>query len=128
MKNKKLLVISSLLLILFIAVFFRFWRLDSTPPGLYPDVAINGNNALDSLESNDFKLFYPDNNGREGIFMWLISLSFWLFSPSVLTIKVVSDFFGTLTVLGLFLLAREIFSDSKERNVIALLSSFFLAV
>jgi predicted membrane-bound mannosyltransferase len=53
-----------LLVILAIASFFRLWKLDSIPPGLYPDVAINGNDALDSLKTGTFKVFYPENNGR----------------------------------------------------------------
>lgn len=119
-----------LLLILAIAGFFRFWQLDSIPPGLYPDEAMNGNNALDSLKSGDFKIFYPDNNGREGLFIWLISFSFWLFGPSILSMKIVSALFGTLTVLGIYLLTKELFlqySENSSRNI-ALLTSFFLAV
>ena len=71
------------MLILAVAVFFRFWQLDQIPPGLYPDVAINGINATDALKNHDFKIFYPDNNGREGLFINLIALSFWLFGASI---------------------------------------------
>lgn len=121
-KEKRYLII--LLLIIIIAGFFRLYKLDSIPPGLYPDVAVNGNNALDSLKTGDFKLFYPDNNGREGLIMWLIAFSFWIFGPSVWAIKIVSAVFGTLTVLGVYLLTKELF---KKENI-ALLASFFLAI
>ena len=57
-----------LLIILLIAVFFRVWQLSSIPPGLYPDEAINGNEAI----TNPGKLFYPENNGREGLFINVI--------------------------------------------------------
>jgi 4-amino-4-deoxy-L-arabinose transferase-like glycosyltransferase len=119
-KNKTFLL---LLLVLAIASFFRLWQLNTIPPGLYPDVAINGNDALDSLKTGDFKLFYPENNGREGIMMWLIAFSFSIFGASVWSIKIVAAFFGILTVLGTYLLAKELFNKN-----IALLSSFFLAV
>ncbi|KKU85634.1 MAG: hypothetical protein UY15_C0026G0006 [Parcubacteria group bacterium GW2011_GWA2_47_9] len=123
-----------LLAVLALAAFFRFWQLDLIPPGLYPDVAINGNEAL----SNPGQIFYPENNGREGLMINLIALSFALFGISVWSIKAVAAIFGTLTVLGTYLLTKELFSQSapgglenkaREQNeTVALLSSFFLAI
>ena len=113
-----------LFIIIVIASFFRLWQLDLIPPGLYPDEAINANDALDTLENGQFKVFYPENNGREGLHIWLLSISFALFTPSIWAIKIVSSIFGILTVLGLYLLTKELFKDKN----IALLSSFFLAV
>ena len=119
-----------LLIIIVIASFFRLWQLSVVPPGLYPDVAINGNEALDSLKNHNFKVFYPENNGREGLFMWLIALSFLIFGISVWSIKIVAAIIGILTVFGLYLLTKELFSQSYENDsrLIALLASFFLAV
>jgi 4-amino-4-deoxy-L-arabinose transferase-like glycosyltransferase len=128
-KKQKTLII--LILILAVATFFRFWKLDSIPPGVYPDIAMNGNNAIDTLQTGNFKLFYPENNGREGLFMWLIALSFKLFGASVWSLRFVGSFFGVLTVLGIFLLAKQLFKKLLGRNraeLIGLLSSFFLAV
>lgn len=130
MDNKKAIIF--LLLILLLAAVFRLWRLDSIPSGLYPDVAINGNDALDSLETGNFKVFYPENNGREGLFIWLIALSFSIFGPSIWAIKIVAAVFGILTVLGLYLLTKELFNiktlQHYNSTIIALLSSFFLAI
>lgn len=61
-KHKVILI---LLVILAVAGFFRLWGLETIPPGLYPDEAINGNQAI----SEAGKIFYPENNGREG-FLW----------------------------------------------------------
>ncbi|MDO8436418.1 MAG: glycosyltransferase family 39 protein [bacterium] len=127
-KNKILIIF---LFILFLASFFRLWQLDLTPPGLYPDIAINGNDALKSLETGNFKVFYSDNNGREGLFMWLIAISFSIFGISIWSIKIVAAVIGILTVLGLYLLTKELFNNQKSMvsaQFIALLSSFFLAV
>ncbi len=140
-KQKTLLL---LLAILAIAIFFRFFDLSAVPPGLYPDVAINGNDALRALKSGDpvkflisfgttgqgFKLFYPENNGREGLFINLIAFSFWLFGPSIWAIKIVPAIFGSLTVLGLYFLTRQLFLylHKKAASNIALLSTFFLAI
>ena len=105
-----------LLIILIIAAFFRFWKLAEIPPGLYPDVAINGNDALEALKTGDFKLFYPENNGREGLFINIIALVFAIFGPSVWAIKMTAAVFGTLTVLGLYLLTRQLFKYLDSEN------------
>jgi len=123
-------VIIFLLVIIAIAAFFRLWQLNTIPPGLYPDEAMNGNDALNSLKTGNFKVFYPENNGREGLYVWLISLSFWLFKPSVWVFRLVPSIFGILTVLGLYLLTKELFSQYSENRsrCIALFASFFLAI
>src|SRR3989338_5049749 len=127
LKQKTLII---LLAILAIAAFFRFYHLAQIPPGLYPDVAINGNDALTALKTHNFKVFYPENNGREGLFINLIALSFWLFGVSVWTIKIVPAIFGLLTVLGIFFLTKQLFSyfATRRAEIIALLSTLFIAV
>ncbi|HUX35745.1 MAG TPA: glycosyltransferase family 39 protein [Candidatus Paceibacterota bacterium] len=119
-KNKTLYL---LLLILIIAGFFRLYHITTTPPGLYPDEAMNGNNALQAAQTGDYKVFYPENNGREGLFMNIQSLFLRFFAvnePWVLRLP--SAIFGILTVLGIYLLAKELFSVR-----IGLLSAFFAA-
>ena len=122
--------LSFLLIILAVATFFRLWQLNSIPPGLYPDVAMNGNDAIETLNTYNLKVFYPDNNGREGLFMWLITLSFLTFGISIWSIKIVAAIIGILTVLGLYLLTKELFSKSAENTSrsVGLLASFFLAI
>ena len=122
-----------LIFILAIAVFFRLWKLTEIPPGLYPDVAINGNEALESLKTGNFKLFYPENNGREGLMMWLIVLSFPIFGVSIWSIKIVAALIGILTVFGLYLFTKKLFDNltiqqSNTPTIIALIASFFLAI
>lgn len=128
MTKRRILIFIIFLTIL--AGFLRFWQIDKIPPGIYPDEAMNANDAIDSLKTNIFKLFYPENNGREGLFIWLISLSFFIFGISIFSLKFVSALFGTLTVLGLYFLIKEVFFENKllDSKKIALLSSFFLAV
>jgi len=120
---KKHWIIISLLAILAIAAFLRLYQLPSVPPGLYPDEAINANNALKALETGEYKVFYSENNGREGLFINLVAFSFRIFGYHPWSIRLISSIFGILTVLGLYLMTKEIL-DKK----IALLSSFFLAI
>lgn len=147
--------IALVLVVLIIAAFFRFYRIAEIPPGLYPDEAVNGNNAAEALESGGFKVFYPDNNGREGLFINLQAISIALFGAEPWALRFVSAVFGTLTVLGIYLLAKELYREKPEvpnpkpesspnvqmstlrvssfrfrvsqSEMIALLSSFFLA-
>lgn len=112
-----------LILILVVAFAFRFWDIQLIPPGLYPDEAINGNNALIALETGDYKIFYPENNGREGLFINIQALFLKLFGAEPWVLRTVSAGFGLLTVLGLYLLARLLFNWQ-----IASIASFYLAV
>ena len=120
----RLKIIIPLLLILIIAAFFRFFLITEIPPGLYPDEAMNGNNALEAIKTGEYKIFYPENNGREGMFINIQAFFLTLIQknePWVLRLP--SAIFGILTVLGIFFLAKELFRNSK----VALLSSFLLA-
>lgn len=116
-----------LLIIIIIAGFFRLANLKSIPPGLYPDEAMNGNNALSALENRDFKVYYPENNGREGLFINIQALFLKFFLkfyqyPQAWMLRIVSALFGILTVLGLFFLTKELFNEK-----IALFSALFLS-
>lgn len=116
-----------LLLALIIAAFLRLYNIAGLPPGLYPDEAMNGNNALESLAAAEpaggFKMFYPENNGREGLFINIQALSVAIFGNEPWALRSVSALFGIFTVLGVYFLTKELFSGHS----IALLSAFFLA-
>jgi len=125
-----------IVIILIIASFFRLYQIKTMPPGLYPDEAMNGNNALEALRTGQFKVFYPENNGREGFFINTQALFLKFFganSPSQISqgetwegkpwiLRLPSAIFGILTVLGIYLLAAELFSSEA-----GLLSAFLLA-
>lgn len=110
--------IISLVLILFVAGFLRIFELKTLPPGLYPDEAMNGNNALEAIQADPpnggYKIFYPENNGREGLFINIQAFFLKLFigqndSPEPWMLRFPSALFGILTVLGVYLLTREMF-------------------
>lgn len=110
-------------IILATAIFFRFYQLDLTPPGLWPDEAANGVDALKALDSNNFKIFYPANNGREGLFINIQALSISYFGNNAWALRWISGIMGTLTIIGLYLLTRKIFNWR-----IAATASFFMAI
>lgn len=116
------------LLIIVVAAAFRLPGLETVPPGLYPNEAMNGNNAIQALEAEPsagggLKVFYPENNGREGLFISLQTLSISLFGKNIWALRVVSAIAGILTVLGLYLLAKQLFNWK-----IAAISSYLMAI
>src|SRR5690348_11774947 len=121
---KKRTVVIALVSILIIATFLRFYHFTSTPPGLYPDEAVNGNNAIETAETGHWQVFYPDNNGREGLYNNLLAILFGpLHAPNEpWVVRLPAAIAGVLTVLGLYFLAAELFGTEA-----GLLASFFLA-
>ncbi|MBI2669982.1 MAG: glycosyltransferase family 39 protein [Candidatus Yanofskybacteria bacterium] len=112
-----------ILVIILVAIVFRLQDLGSIPPGLYPDEAMNGNNAIQTLETPNYKVFYPENNGREGLFIGLQALSLRVFGYHAWSLRIVSAIAGILTILGLYLLAQRLFNWQ-----IAALSSYLMAI
>ncbi len=109
--------------IFFIAILARTYHLSSLPPGVYPDEAVNGTDAIRAIETGHFRLFYPNNYGREGLFMNLIAVGFMLFGVNVITLKIWSVFFGLLTIAGIMMLALELFGTYRA----GLVAGFFYA-
>src|SRR3989344_606626 len=119
----------SIVCILIIASFLRLYNLmpaDNSgafsPPGLYPDEAMNGNNAVEAIENGDWKVFYPENFGREGLFINIQSLSIIFLGNTPWALRLPSALFGILTVLGLYFLMKELWNAR-----VGLLASFLLA-
>jgi hypothetical protein len=132
-----------LIFILIIATFLRFYHLASTPPGLYPDEAMDGNNAVEVAQTGHFQVFYPEDNGREGLYVNILAVIFRFYpnyQPWV--IRLPAAVAGVFTVWGIYLFLAEVLkenenSDTSERlkkskfnidnDSLALLSAFFLA-
>lgn len=111
-----------LLLILSIAGFLRLYRFSAIPPGLYHDEAMNGSNALEVLETGRFQVFYPENGGREGLYIDVATVFLHFWGNKAWVLRLPAAIFGVLTVWGVYLLAAEL--SSAE---IGLLAAFFLA-
>jgi 4-amino-4-deoxy-L-arabinose transferase-like glycosyltransferase len=111
------LFIGLLIITVALTIFFRLWALPQTPPGLYPD-------EVQAVNANKFKIFFPNNNGREGLFINIVGLSVKIFGENKpWATRLPSAIFGILSVLGIYMLTKELFG--KE---VALLATFFAAV
>ena len=65
----------ALMFVMLVAVLFRTVGLGSVPLGLDPDEALNGNQGFEAAQTHEYRVFYPLNNGREGLFINLIGVS-----------------------------------------------------
>lgn len=108
--------------LLAMAFFLRFWNIGHLPAGLYPDEAMNGIDAIRANETGHYQLFYPNNNGREGLFINLQAFALLFLGNNIVALKLFSAIFGTLTVLGVYLLARELW----KKQGVALFSAFLV--
>lgn len=127
----------ALLIILFVGIFLRFYRLGEIPIGFHRDEAFLGYNAYSILETG------KDING---IFLPLHLKSF-LFSPALysyfsipfikifdlnaFSVRFASALFGSFTVLITYFLACELIRISKVRinaSILGLFSAFLLAI
>src|SRR3989344_7847114 len=125
-----------LVIIFGLAVFFRFWDLGSAPPGLWSDEAMNGTNAIQALEGGQWKFYYPENFGREALFINIQALFVKALGHEPWVLRFPSAIFGILTVLGVYLLTKEIFRDLPKKEIgfrlsspekLALFSAFLMA-
>lgn len=108
--------------ILAIAAFLRLSQLSTQPRGLYRDEAMNGNNVLQILETGRFQVFYPENNGREGLFVNASVPFVSLLGNTAYAIRLPAALFGIFTVWGVYCLAAELFPVA-----VGLAAAFFVA-
>jgi len=127
-----------LLAIILLAAALRLYQLDALPPGLYHDEAYNGLDALallrgeprplfhevweqvafadkvDALPHGRFPVFFVGNYGREPLFYYLLALSLSVVGVRPLAIRLVPALTGTLVVLAVYWLARELLAGDAR--------------
>ncbi len=116
------LELAAVLLILVAAVWFRSYRIQEMPPGVFIDET---NSALDALRIFDGRPDSPFGTGwfeTPNGFVYLQTVFFRLLGTTFTAVKLQSLLPGILTVLALWLLARELFGRAP-----ALFAAAFLA-
>ncbi|MCL5997961.1 MAG: glycosyltransferase family 39 protein [Chloroflexi bacterium] len=111
-----------LLIILAVGATLRFYQIGWLPPGLYRDEAFYGLDALNVLRGHP-ALYFAANNGREGMFMYMLAGSIALFGRTPEALRITSAAIGTATILAIYFAGRNLFSHR-----IGVLSAAILAL
>jgi len=117
-----------LLIAVTIAAFFRTYRLDQVPPGLWRDEAANGVDALGVLQGHH-PIFFEANKGREPLFIYLVAVSVRWLGRTPLAVRLVSALIGTMTILPTYFMIKELVRYAGRRvRLTALLTALWLAL
>jgi 4-amino-4-deoxy-L-arabinose transferase-like glycosyltransferase len=92
-----------------VATALRLVAFGEVPPGLYHDEAYHGLDAVDILQGQ-LLFYFPANNGREPLFIYLIALAVGLLGRSPFALRLVAFFAGLLTVAATAAMGWELFS------------------
>ncbi|WP_169237024.1 ArnT family glycosyltransferase [Candidatus Roseilinea sp. NK_OTU-006] len=109
MRRRWLAGLLPLILIVAIGAALRFYRVGALPPGLYRDEGYYGLDALRVLKG-DFSLYFAANNGREGLFMYVLAAGIAHFGRTPEALRAASACVGTLTIVAIYFAARNMFS------------------
>ena len=120
---KKYLVWILFALIIALAVFFRFYKLNALPPGLHPDEAANGLDIFRIIENHDWRIIYNTNGPREALFFYLQAIFVYFMGNTILALRMAPALFGVLSVVVIFFATKE---WANKRT--ALITAFFMAI
>jgi hypothetical protein len=106
--------LAPVLLVAVLAGFFRFYRIDTVPPGIFFDEAQNGIDIAAIARGERFPVMVEageevKGRTREPMYHYLAALAFRAFGPSATALRSTAAAIGTLTVIAFFLLARRMF-------------------
>lgn len=135
-KKRKVFILLSVIFL--VAAFLRFYKLSSNSPSLTWDEAAWGYNAyaLGIDGRDEFGRFLPitylESFGdyKPPVYAYLTILPVKVFGLNEFATRFASAFFGTLTVLLVFFLVRQLLFEweKSRKNIVALLTSALLAV
>lgn len=109
--------------ILLVGAFARLIAFGDAPAGLQHDELYDALDGVSIVERGNFQLYYPDNQGREGGYMWLNALSALFLGRNTLMVRYASF---ALDMLMLALLYRVGVGMFNKR--VALIAVGFAAV
>src|SRR3989338_1833480 len=128
-------VLALLGVITFIAVFLRLFNLGKTPIALEWDEVALGYDAYSILQAgrDQFGHFLPINfrsldDWKPPLYVYSSIPGIFLFGLNDFTVRLPSAVFGSLAVILVFFLVRELFRNHSEKNQLALLAALFLAI
>lgn len=132
--NKKLLIVT-FTAILFLGTFLRFYQLGKIPGSLEWDEASYGYNAYSILKTgqDEYGKMYPlvfraFGEYKQPVYLYMDVLSISVFGLNAFGIRFPSAFFGSLSVIFVYLLVRELFKKVSYSRNLALFSMVSFAI
>ena len=120
-------------LILLLGIILRFYALGSNPPSLDWDEASLGYNAYSLLKTgrDEYGISWPlsiksFNDYKPPLYAYLTIIPVAFYGLNDFSVRVVSAFFGVLTVAIVYFLGKEIFPSRKVK--LSLMLMLFLAI
>lgn len=129
------------------SVFLRFWRISEIPPSLSHDEVAIGYNAWSILQTGKDEygtkfplLFRSFDDYKPSGYIYTTALSEKIFGFNEFAVRFPSAFLGSMTVLVLYFLLKELFSSKSDfssfkynslkewQNLIPIIASFMLAI
>lgn len=105
-----------LFLIFLLGIFLRFYRLSQSPLGLHVDETAIGYNAYSILETGkdeygkSFPLFFRSfGDYKMPLYIYATAFSTKIFGLSSFSVRFMSAFFGSVSILLIYLLMRQLF-------------------
>jgi hypothetical protein len=107
--EKRLPYLSVLVALLLLAAVLRINGLSQMTNMLHHDEAYYGIDAVSLVQHPRMTAYFPNNTGREGLWMYLLAPSVAIFGAAPFALRLVSIFVGILSVAAIYPLAREFF-------------------
>lgn len=127
----KLKLLFAVLAIFLLGSFLRFNQLGLIPAGLNQDETAIGYNAYSILQTGrdehgvSWPLYFKSfNDYKLPVYIYMTAISENIFGVDAYAVRFPSALFGSLAIIGLFLLVKEL----TKNNNLALLSGFLLAI
>lgn len=121
--------------IVIIAIFLRFNNLNSVPPSASLDEASIGYNAYSILKTgaDEYSTRFPIllrayDDWRPALYVYLVIPFVKLFGLSVASVRLPSVILSVFTVIATYFFAKEIFTNDKNKIIIARVSALLLAI
>ena len=110
-----------------VGAYLRFRNLGQIPPGLHFDEAANGMDGL-NVWKGQLHIFFPANNGREPLFLYLVAGAVRLFGNTALAVRLPAAMVGTLAIAATYALGRGLFRDWRALMAAGLVAVTFWTV
>jgi len=116
-----------LLVILIIAAWFRFYQLDTIPPGFTHDEAGHGHDAI-AIAHGARPVYETVGYGREPLYDYVVAWVMPIFGEDYLTLRIVSALAGLLLIVVMHFWVRRAFDVPTAIATSAFLATSFWAV